>query len=313
MTSAAMQRLTAANPVPEAPPVAPAEHLRALIEHQQPQAAPTRRTAAHNRHSAFAATMLLCLAIALAGAFLSGGSTGPALNVAAAAYAATAPRPGVVEGVWVTRVLRGSQRGSVLRQREWLDTTGNRRRESDEIRGPKQSVQRSDWVFAQGRDEYWGAPPEGPANAQPRVRRVLGSTDNRLVHGAFGGIELAGLEGIALYRSLYRHGEMRLAGKVRQGKRVLWKLESHESAAVAREEHTRLVVLVDSHSFLPVSEREIDTAAAGDPAIVESNLLSYRVLERSQVPKSVFNLASAHPRSQLSTTRAKPVFRRQQR
>jgi hypothetical protein len=317
MKSAAMDRLAAANPVMALPAVAPAEHLRGLIEHETPQTgAPGRAPGARARHrrGAFAATVLLCVAIATAGAFLSGSSPGPALNVAAAAYAATGPRPGVIEGVWITRVLRGAQRGSVLRQREWLDATHSRRRESDVIRSPTQSAQRSDWVLAPGRQEYWGTPTEGPANGPPQVRRVLRMTNaDLMVHAAFGGIELAGLEAVELYRTLYRRGEMRLVGRVRQGGRALWKLESHPSPVVAREDHTRLIVFVDPKSFLPVTERAIETAEPGRPAIVESNLVSYRAFEPRQVPKGLFDLATAHPRSQLFVTHAKPVLRRQRR
>jgi hypothetical protein len=94
---------------------------------------------------------------------------------------------------------------------------------------------------------------------------------------------------------------------------LLWKLESHPSAALAREDHTRLIVLVDPQSFLPITERAIETAEPGRPAIVESNLVSYRALAPGQVPKGLFDLATGHPRSQLFVTHAKPVFRRQQR
>jgi hypothetical protein len=119
------------------------------------------------------------------------------------------------------------------------------------------------------------------------------------------GITLDGVEGIKFFRLLYRDGQVRVVGRERRDGRLLWKLESHpEQRGI--DDHTRLIVLVDPHTFLPVFERQIDIALPGHPAMVESELLSYRTVLGSPAAASVFDLAAQHPGTRVLTAVSPP-------
>ena len=292
-------RLSAANPVREAPAVPAAERLRELIE-QEAWPATSSVPRRGRRGSRLAAGVAVCIAVAVAGALLSGGGRS-GLNVAAAAYAATAPRAGVTEAVWFSRVLRGSGRGNTLRMSEWVEASAQRREQRDVISGPSEEVQRSDWVFAPRRQEYWGV--DGAlrgVHPRPRIRLLLGREDETLkVHAAFGGLVLYGSEGMRLYRDLYEQGELRLTGHaVYRGRRV-WRLES-------RPERTTDIVLVDPHSFLPVVTRLRDNALPGHPTISETRLVSYRSLTPAEVPPGTFHLHAQHPHASVFVAHPPP-------
>ncbi len=236
------------------------------------------------------------VAALVAVAVILAGSSGSGLNVAAAAYAATTPRQGVVEYVSLVHVYRGPHAGSTLRQQEWIEAASARRRELDtitEAHGRARSTRVSDWSFSPPAFERWES--EHESNTVIRVRRA--PSPYYPDHPGFdiGGITLDGVEGIKLYRLLYRDGQVRVVGRERRGGRLLWKLESHaEQHGI--DDHTRLIVLVDPHTFLPVFERQIDITRPGHPAIVESELLSYRtVLATAAGAGSVFDLAAQHP------------------
>jgi hypothetical protein len=249
------------------------------------------------------------------------GSSGPGLNVAAAAYAATAPKQGLVEYLSLVHIYRGTHAGSTLRQREWIEASGVRRRELDTITEPhgrSRSTRVSDWSFAPRAFERWES--GRGSNVVLRVSRP--TTPYYPDHPGFdiGGITLDGVEGIKLYRLLYRDGQVRAVGRERRDGRLLWKLESHPEPR-GIDNHTRLIVLVDPHTFLPVFERQIDIALPGHPAIVESELLSYRTVVGTPAGGSVFDLAAQHPGTQvlnmvpaapraLPTPRSHPVKRR---
>lgn len=309
MTVDTMARLAAANPVPHMPPVESAERLRRLIEDEAPaldlgdpryERLPTRGS--RMRRRALVAVPL-CVAASVAGIVLSSGSSGPGVNVAAAAYAAISPQRGIVEAVFIARVFRGSQAGGTLRQREWNDSTAGLRREQDTTTGPYGDTREThvlESVSAPTRWETWSAGSE--ANVVTRVRVSRGARMNM----AFGGISLSGVEGMGLFRQLYRLGGMVLVGREHYEGRLLWKLESRLFAdangrKVAVATHTRLIVLVDPKTFLPVIERQVDTALPGHPTVVESKLLSYGRYAGMESEGRLFDLASQHPSARVRT------------
>ncbi|HTA13245.1 MAG TPA: hypothetical protein VK781_00115 [Solirubrobacteraceae bacterium] len=312
MTTDSMARLAAANPVPELPEVESAERLRCLIEDdaagpsldewRHGGSATGRRSRARRRALALAP---LCIAASVAGVLLSSGSSGPGVNVAAAAYAATSPGSGIVEAVFVTHIERGVQAGSVLRQREWDDAGMGLRRERvtfTEVHDKKRETHISESASAPGRRETWYR-GRLEVSTVPRLGAPPPSLKFRMI---FGNTTLEGVEGIALYRALYREGLMRLVGRERRDDRLLWKLESRPVSFDANGRrvviHTRLVVLVDPKTFLPIVERVVDVAGPGHPTALESNLLSYRRLPSGQSTANLFSVAARHlprvPRSQ---------------
>jgi hypothetical protein len=313
MTADSMARLAAANPVPDPPAVEPAERLRCLIEDDLPaiDLDECRDGRSRIRRRALAAVPV-AVAASVAGVLLTAGSSGPGMNVAAAAYAATSPQSGIVEAVFMARIFRGSQAGGTLRQREWNDAAAGLRREQDTTTGPYGDTREThvlEMAFAPGRWETWSGGPEANAITRTRTR-----TSGLRFSTGFGGISLDGVEGIELYRKLYREGLMRLVGKERHESRQLWKLESHplnydaNGKRVVIQPHVRLVVLVDPKTFLPVSERQIDVALPGHPTVVESNLVSYRHLPAGESDGKLFDLAAQHPGARILTRTMAPKF-----
>lgn len=207
-----------------------------------------------------------------------------------------------MEAVLLTRISRGNQAGGALRQREWLDSAKGLRREQDSTTGPYGDTHEThvfESVSAPRRWESWSSGSE--ANM---VTRVKVSREARM-NVAFGGISLTGVEGIALFRQLYRRGGMVLVGRERHEGRLLWKLESRLGDANGRKlavaTHTRLIVLVDPKTFLPVTERQIDIALPGHPTVVESNLLSYGRYAGTEPEAGLFDLSSQHPSARVRT------------
>jgi hypothetical protein len=304
MSVDAMTRLAAANPVLDPPAVEPPERLRRLTEDDALMPEVGERCDAHlpkgkssrMRRRALVAVPI-CVAASVAGVVLSSGSSGPGVDVAAAAYAATSPRQGIVEAVFVTHIERGIQAGSVLRQREWDDAGMGRRRERvtfTEVHDGKSNRHVSESASAPGRQETWyrgrlevSTVPRVMAfrDLNPRMAFVEGTLD--------------GVEGIALYRALYREGMMRLVGREHREGQSLWKLESRPASYEANGRRiairTRLVVLVAPKTFLPIVERVIDAALPGHPVELESNLLSYRRLPPDQRNLKLFDLTAQHP------------------
>jgi hypothetical protein len=311
MTVDSIARLVAANPVPETPTAESPDRLRRLIEDDARVFAPgepSNGSSGRDRRSPMRRRILiavpLCVAVSVVGVLRTSGSSGPGVNIAAAAYAATSPRSGIVEAVLLTRIFRGSQAGGTLRQHEWLDAKAGLRREQDSTTGPYGDTHEThvlELVSAPGRWESWSAGRE--ANLVSRVK-VPGRVRANM---AFGGISLTGVEGIEIFRQLYRRGGMVLVGHERHEGRLLWKLESRLFAdADGRKldvaSHTRLIVLVDPKTFLPVNERQIDVALPGHPTVVESNLLSYRRYGGGESMGSLFDLAAQHPSAQVHTS-----------
>ncbi len=217
--------------------------------------------------------------------------------MAAAAYAAISPRSGIVEAIFVTRIERGIQAGSILYQREWDDISMALRRERatfTEAHDGKSDTHVSESASAPGRHETWYR-GRLEVSTVPRVTAYRGLNPRvAFVEGT-----LDGVEGIALYRRLYREGLMKLVGRERREDRSLWKLESAPAGYEANGKkiaiRTRLVVLVDPKTFLPIVERVIDAALPGHPAALESNLLSYRQLPPSEGIGKLFDLTAQHP------------------
>lgn len=330
MMSDAMGRLAAANPVTEPPAVESAERLRRLIEDDTAAVAGGRsksqgRPTGHRRvrGTRMLAGALLTIGAAAAGLLLLGGSSDSGLNVAAAAYAATSPRAGIVEAVFVARRYpQGRIAGATLRQQEWTDAATGQRRELNTLDEPHADPpvhQVRDWVFAPHQIEEWrhGASQLDSVRVQLLSRTAPSlKFENTIliehtvadfkIHLAFGGIALDGIEGIELFRALYRKGLMRLVGHERHDGRLLWKLEgrpvTYDANGIKVTEHTRLVVLVDPRTFLPVSERQIDFALPGHPTVAESNLIRYRHLLGDQDDSKVFDLAAQHPGARVVTS-----------
>ncbi|HTC58955.1 MAG TPA: hypothetical protein VK691_02440 [Solirubrobacteraceae bacterium] len=320
-----MTRLAHANPVLDPPVVESPERLRRLIEDDAPALdlgelcggrSPIGKSSRLRRRGLIAAS--LCAAASVVGVVLSSGSSGPGVNVAAAAYAATSPKPGIVEAVFVTRIERGIQAGSILRQREWDDASRGLRRERvkfTEAYDGKRQTHVSESASAPGRRETWHR-GRLEVSTVPRVT-VYRDLNPRM---AFVEGTLDGVEGIVLYRRLYREGLMRLVGRERREGQSLWKLESRPTTYNAADDRriairTRLVVLVAPKTFLPIVERVIDAALPGRPTALESDLLSYRRLPSSYGHDKLFELTAQHPNARVlrgwkpSTPHAQPTRR----
>ena len=308
MSVDAMTRLAAANPLLDPPAVESPERLRRLIEDDAPIlefGEPLRggSTAKGSRmHRRALVVLPLCVLASVLGVVLSSGSSGPGVNVAAAAYAATSPGAGLVEAVFMTRVLRGKQAGGTLLQREWNDAAAGLRRDRDSTTGPYGDTHEThvlEIVDAPGRFEMWSAGRE--ANT---IARVTESGDRKF-NMAFYGISMAGVEGIKLYRKAYREGFIRLVGRSRYDGRLLWKLETPRGRVDpvgSQISHTSLVVLVDPKTFLPVSVRQKDLELRGHPVVVESNLVSYRHAGGGESEGKLFDLAAQHPDARVRTS-----------
>ncbi len=351
MRADAMARLRAADPVRAIPAVEPPERLRTLIEGDDAAAAAaaagTRvRRGRPRRTRRLLLGALILVAASGAGLLLGSGSSDPGVNVAAAAYAATSPRSGIVEAVFLARSFRpaatcaGSRWCSAspsspetLRQREWLDGATGQRRELDTIDAPHAKPpfeQASDAVFGPHVTEEWTEPGGSGAvrvkhlpasDLAQRVVRIQAQLHRAIEHIAFAGIALDGVEGIDLFRHLYRMGWMRLVGRVQHGSERLWKLESRplgrsgETVRARRmvrtRERTRLIVLVDPRSFLPVAEMQLDVSDPAHPyLVVESRLVSYRRLATDAATLRLFDLAAQHPRARVIRSREDlPRFR----
>ena len=305
MTVDSIARLVAANPVPDTPTVEPPERLRRLIEDDARVLEPGERDNGSSRRSPLRRRILiavpLCLLAGVLGVVLSSGSSGPGVNVAAAAYAATSPKPGIVEATFITHIERGIQAGSILRQREWDYASMGLRRERvrfTEAYDGKRETHVSESASAPGRRETWD---RGRLEVST-VPRVAVPPDLKL-RMLFDEVTLDGVEAVELYRALYREGLVRLVGRERRGGLWLWKLESSPTSYDANGRkfaiHTRLVVLVHPKTFLPIVERQIDVALPGHPTVSESDLLSYRQLPAGAGHGKLFELTAQHPNARV--------------
>ncbi|MGA9874443.1 MAG: hypothetical protein WBQ21_01390 [Solirubrobacteraceae bacterium] len=322
-----MALLVAANPVPQPPPVDSPEALRRRIEaeaerEQAPGSAERRfvRTGERGRvlggrvrwvRPAFGG-LLLAVLVSVAGVLLSAGSPGPGLNVLAAVYAATMPKPGIVETVTLTRSYSGAGRERTERLREWSDSGLQFKRGLTTVTGshiPASNPKILDVVYTPRVWEAWSNTRGSsllPWNGSHQPNTVHRIAWYRSFHPdeqrmGFAGEGLVGEAWAQRFRSLYRAGQMRVVGHQRRGGRSLWKIEEGAAGAKARarEDGTRYYVLVDPHTFLPVYTRLINLALPGDPAIYETELLGYRTLSAGDASQRVFDLAAQHPSSRV--------------
>ncbi len=320
-----MARLARANPVPELPSVPAPEGLRHLLEdedagqgrqredrrdhHDAPSASP-RRPRVRNR-ALVVVTSIACVSVGVV--LLLAGSSGSGSNVLAAVYAATAPKPGIVEAVTLTRTFGGAAHADVARLREWSEASTGRRRGMTSFTGSRfrASAAQIDVVYKLREWELWGNARgvkllsqsiDGEPNVVDRIR-WSGSFAPNDEHLGFLGGGLVGAEWARLFRTLYSKGQMRVVGRERHAGRLLWKLEASpaRAAARAREDHTQFVVLVDPHTFLPVYTRLINLALPGHPTEYESEQLSYRVLPSTTANEQLFDLAVQHPDARVVT------------
>src|SRR5580704_1726812 len=99
-----MTRLTRANPVPEPPIVDAPEGLRHLIEDDRRSAEQCAGSPIRSRARSRALAGIASVAcVSVVAVLLLAGPSGSGSNVLAAVYAATAPKPGIVEAVTLTR------------------------------------------------------------------------------------------------------------------------------------------------------------------------------------------------------------------
>jgi hypothetical protein len=310
-----MERLARANPVPEPPAVVAPEGLRHLIE-DDPRSTgadgrPPRR--AHVRRRALAGVASIACASVVAVALLA-GSSGSGSNVLAAVYAATAPKPGIVEAVTLTRTFGGPGHDSVARLREWSEASSASRRGMTTFTGSRfrSGVAQIDVLYKPREWETWGNDrgfrllPQSTdlkPNIVHRIRWSGAFQPNDQHLGFLGGGILVGAEWAQLFRTLYSKGQMQVVGRERHSGRLLWKLEASPAYAEARarEDHTQFVVLVDPHTFLPVYTRLTNLALPGHPPVSESELLGYRTLPSTAANEKLFDLAFQHPHAQVVT------------
>jgi hypothetical protein len=327
MSPDVMSRLAAADPLQTAPAAEPPERLRRLVEQEpapEPGAARQRRSVSSGRRTLLAGSLLALMACLAALLFL-GGSGGTGVNVAAAAYSATSPGSGIVEAVFVAHSF-DSPEPAVLRQQEWLDGASAQRRELNTLdeAGHPPVHQVTDWAFSPHLTEEWtpGSATLGsevarkdvpPGQRAQVVVRLQHENQTLSQHIAFAGIGMSGVEGIALYRDLYRKGWMRIAGHASKGGRLLWRLESRGGVSrpgSSRTVHTKLVVLVDPVSFLPVRETLLEIAGPGRPRVlVASDLVRYRRIPATPAALKLFDLAVQHPSARVVIRQARlPKF-----
>jgi hypothetical protein len=307
MKSDPMRRLAAADPVSTPPAIESPERLRCLIEQEGPT---TRMGRAGEAKRASASRRMLLGSLLAAGVCVTlllfdGGSPSPGVNVGAEAYAAITPKSGIVEAVFIAHSF-GARGGEILRQQEWQDAATHRIRELDTLQEPgldpsRTRTQITDWSFSpRGSEEWGGTLPSSSVRREPippgtrfqLVVRLQHENRNLIQHVAFAGIGMYGIESLDLFRQLYRRGWMRLAGHERGHGRNLWRLESRPVGT--RGTSTRLVVLVDPSSFLPVLERQLSLSDPGHPrVVVENELVRYRTIKPGS--PSIFDLAAQHP------------------
>jgi hypothetical protein len=290
--------LAAINPVPELPATEPPERVRRLIEAEgQAVGGPQRHTPTGKMVRTMAAAVAAMLA-ATVGLLLSNGASGPGLNIAAAAYAATSSGSGVLEARFVDSMFLPRGRIVVSHHREWIDASTGMRRERRTLsalisRHPHvvELASSPDWI------ETWSS-AAGERNVIQRIRYP---------RAAPGGGAAQAPAGIATYRRLYRERSIRLAGHERQDGRLLWKLEG-DVAFAFHSLHAKpvpimaVVVLVDPRTYLPVVQRTVSLLPGHRRQVqTESDLLGYRRLPGDAASEALLKLSVQHPRARVVT------------
>jgi hypothetical protein len=315
MTTAddALALLAAANPVPELPAAEPPERLRRLIEAEGHAVGGARRRTPAGRLMRPLAAGGAALAAATIGMVLSSGASSPGLNIAAAAYAATSSGSGVLEARFVDRTFLARGRMATSHHREWIDASAGMRRErrtlqgllipSSPGRGPHtvyELTSSPDWT------EAWSSAPS-ERNVIHRVRYPTGRTLLGGPRPAPSGGASQTPVGIETYRRLYRGGAIRLVGRERRGRRLLWKLEG-DVAFAFHSFHAKpvpimaVVVLVDPRTYLPVVQRTVLLLPGHRRQVqMESELLGYRRLPSYAASEALLKLSAQHPHARVVT------------
>lgn len=319
MTPDIIDALAALNPAPTPPEVESVERVLATI-HEAPRAASwaERRRWLTRRQSIVGGSSILLAACAV-GLVLAGGSSGPGVNVAAAAYAATSTGSGIVEAEFVEHLFSAGRPTVKFHDREWIDTTTESRREQrllpTAIRHHGQPVtfetaSTPGWVEVwngagtsnaiyrfRDRPNALGIPPSSPETKSPATTPQLLLAQRQAI------------EGVTLYRRLYQQRSVKLVGRVRLYGRILWKLEGDNGWAFHSlrthgkfEPISRIIVFVDPRTYLPVIERQINLIVPGHPVQAETQLLSYRRLPATTATEALLKLSTQHPNAQLVTT-----------
>lgn len=311
MTLDAIAQLRAANPVAEAPEVEPVERLRRLIEQEPawgpPAVAPRRREPRSMRALVGALASAGALA---AGLVLADASSGPGVNVLAAAYAATSGS-GVIAAVFTEKLFVHGRAIATFHRREWIDASTERRRER---------TVSHDFIAETANSPGWIESWSNTGSASRTVRRfpyppaLAGASSPAQLAPSPGPAADRGQKttaaGIALYRKLYLERALRLVGRERVDGRVLWKLEGDVAIAVPGGSHPRrivissYVVLVDPTTFLPVVQRYVNLLQPGHPVQTESRLVSYRRLPSDASSQALLEVAAQHPGLPVITTPA---------
>ncbi len=258
------------------------------------------------------------------GLIVSNGASGPGVNVAAAAYAATSAGSGVVEAEFVEHLFSPGRPEITLHSREWIDTRTERRR-AQRFLTPLLVRHGQPVAFeiasAPGWIELWNGAAEAPdvvrrfkSRPDPAPTPAGGFPEGRAGESSAESVEeqLARrqtIEGVTLYRRLYREGSVKLVGRERLHGRLLWKLEGDTGWAFhSLRPHAKgipisaVVVLVDPQTYLPVIERQINLAATGHPVEAESVLVSYRRLPAGAASEGLLELTAEHPGARIVTT-----------
>jgi hypothetical protein len=317
-------RLAAANPVPELPAAEPPERLRRLIESEGHAVGGARRRTPTDRLMRPLAAVGAAMVAATVGLVLSNGVANPGVNIAAAAYAATAAGGDVVEAQFVERTRLPHGRVVRYDHREWLDVAAETRRDRTILpasltarallnsRNRKASGTIMELATSPHWLETWSSSEADvvrriPSSSREReadvVRRILSSSSKRLTNapqpaaGAGGGQAPAGIEA---FRRLYREQPIKLIGHERWHGRLLWKLEGYVGFA-RTSAHAKLVpilaevVLVDPRTYLPVLQRQILLPTRGRHVEGEDELVSYRHLPLGASSKALLKVTNQHP------------------
>lgn len=299
----AIDRLAAANPVVDLPAVAPVEDAL-IIADENPQP-PYNHVPRHRKAPKRAvAGVLLAAGATVVALLLAAGSTGPGVNVAAAAFAATSPEPGVLHAVFESRIVEGrsgrsGKPGAVFRQEQWIDTTTGQERERDTISEPSLNPQMSERASSPALTESWSSTQPGLIYTE-RAHPLS-------VFPAFGDLLLSGINGVSLFRQLYREGKIRVVGHEHHGAQTLWLLESGDLRLGSRR--ARLVLLVNPHTFLPTVETLEESSNTGAPRILsQSRLVIYSHAADHGTGAPALTLRAQHPHAHV-TIRSGPVFR----
>jgi hypothetical protein len=300
-----MAGLAAANPVSEPPTVPTAARIRETWPHEGTQAAEPAAGRTQTRRNLLPLAGSLAAALTVAAVVLLVGASRPQINVLASAYAATSPAPGIIEAVFQSTT-RVDGRDETFRQQEWVDATTHQVRELNTKTTATTGSEVNDRVSNPGVVESWSNAYEPGV-----VRRELTTYTPRSTAWGFGGLQLEALGGTALFRDLYRAGQVRLVGRVVLNGKQLWKLRS-ASTTVDGRPHTELIVLLDPRTFLPTRQSLLNVSEPRRPEVLTtSQLISYRQLHAAASGNTIFNLTAQHPGTAPHTRAGHfPIFRR---